>query len=141
MPYPQLVKYNSKSNYRNHFETVYCSGPIITHDGVPVRFKKADFNHAFFESVNSKDDTFSPLRAERIDWIKAALQDPNSPMYLGWNKKKKCYENNRRVTLAQGNYVVVIAISKRGNGFFSTAFVANSHYTLSKIQQSPAWTP
>ena len=141
MPYPPLVKYDSESDYRSHFERVYCRGPIITHDGIPVHFKKADFNHAFFESVNSKDDTFSPLRAERIDWIKAALQDPKNSMHIGWNKKKKRYANNRRVTLAQGNYVVVIALSRRGNGFFNTAFVANSHYTLSKIQQSPAWIP
>lgn len=139
MPYPPLVNYNSIADYRKHFEKVYCKGPIITFDGIPVQFRKRDFNHAFYETVKTKDDTFSPVRAERIDWIQAALQDPNSARYVGWDSKKKRYNKKRRVALVQGNYVVVIAISGKGRGYFGTAFVANSRRTLQMIQKSPPW--
>ena len=65
----------------------------------------------FFESVKTKDDTFSQMRAERIDWIRAALEDPKSERYVGWDKKRKRLDRRRRVTLVMGNYVVVIGIS------------------------------
>lgn len=48
MPYPPLVSYNSVDEYRGHFERIYCRGVITTFDGIPVRFQKRDFDHAFF---------------------------------------------------------------------------------------------
>ncbi len=89
MQYPPLVRYESEAQYRKHFEQAYCSGEILTFDNMPVRFKKLDFDHAFYESRKTKDDTFSLKRAERIDWIKAALEDPNSERYVGWDNKRK----------------------------------------------------
>jgi hypothetical protein len=41
------------------------------------------FDHCFFESTHSKDDTFSSRRAERINWIKAVLQDTNAELRQG----------------------------------------------------------
>jgi hypothetical protein len=139
MPYPPLVNYNSIADYRKHFERVYCKRPLVAFDGIPVLFRKRDFDHAFYETVRTKDDKFSQVRAERIDWIQAALQDPNSTMYVGWDNQKKRYNQKRRVALVQGNYVVVITISGKGKGYFGTAFVANSSRTLRMIQQSPPW--
>ncbi len=139
MPYPPLVSYQTIDEYRVHFERVYCQGPIVTFDGIPVRFRKDDFDHAFFESRRAKDDTFSPQRSQRIDWIQATLQDPDSERYVGWDKKKKRYDRQRRVAVVKGNYVVVIAINKAGKGRFITAYVADSSRTLGMIRQGPKW--
>ena len=140
MSYPSFVVYNDESDYRSHYERVYCNASIVTFDGIPVRFSKRDFDHAFFESVVTKDDTFSNLRAQRVDWIKAALEDPNSDRYVGWDRKKKFYNYKRRVTLVQVNYVVIFAIKRDGTGRFISAFVANSGRTLQMIKQSPKWS-
>ncbi len=140
MTYPDLVIYVEESDYRQHFEQVYCNGPIITFDGIPVRFQKRNFSHAFFESVQVKDDTFSRPRAERIDWIKVALQDSESERYIGWNSKKKRHDGARRVTVVMGNFIVVIGLNKQKNrGRFITAYVADSGRTLRKIRSGPKW--
>lgn len=139
MPYPPLVYYKTEKEYRAHFERVYCKKSIVTFDGIPVRFKKVDFNHAFYESRQAKDDTFSLRRAQRIDWIKAALEDPGSEMYVGWDNKKKRNDRRRRVVLVQGNYVVVIGISSKGRGRFITSFIADSGRTVQMIRSNPKW--
>jgi hypothetical protein len=79
------------------------------------------------------------IRAERMDWIKAALEDPNSDRFVGWNNRLKCYDNTRRVTIVLKNYVIIIGITKKGAGFFITAFVADSDRTLSLIRKGPRW--
>lgn len=139
MPYPPLVFYTSEPEYRAHFEKAYCLGPIVTFDGIPVRFQKKDFDHAFFESIHSKDDTFSPKRGQRIDWIQATLLDPASDRYIGWDSKKKRYDSTRRVAVVQENYVVVIAIKRNGEGRFITAYVADTSRTIQMIRQGPKW--
>jgi len=140
MPYPAFVIYAGESEYQNHFEQVYCRGPVVTFDGIPIRFQKRNFSHAFFESVKRKDDTFSRMRAERIDWIKAALQDPQSERYIGWDNKKKRHDGSRRVTVVMGNYVVVIGLNRQRNkGRFIAAYVADSGRTIKKIRNGPKW--
>ncbi len=146
MAYPSLVHYDSIDEYRCHFEKVYCSTPLKTFDGIMVRFRHRDFDHAFYETINFKDDTFSKKRAERIDWIKCALEDPVSECYVGWDNKKKKYCRTRRVTIVMGNYVVIIAIHNTSNvAEFITAYLADSMdktgrlSTISKIRNSPKW--
>ncbi len=146
MSYPPLVSYKTVEEYRFHFETVYCSKQIFTFDGIAVRFRKRDFDHCFYESIIIKDDTFSSKRAERIDWIKATLQDANSERYQGWNKKKKRYEKYRRVAIVMRDYVVVIAIKGKKSADFVTAFIADTPgykgkpSTIDKIRMGPKWT-
>jgi len=140
MAFPPLVYYQTESEYQLHFEKIYCRTPVITFDEIAVRFKKQDFNHAFFETVVKKDDTFSSKRAERIDWIKAALKDPTSERYVGWDNKKKKYDYDRRIALIMTNYVVVISIFKIDKARFVTAFVADSARSLHLIRQNPKWT-
>ncbi len=140
MACPSLVYYQTENEYRLHFEKIYCRAPVITFDGIAVSFKKQDFNHAFFETVVKKDDTFSSKRAERIDWIKAALKDPTSERYVGWNNKKKKHDYGRRVVLVMTNYVVVISIFKKDKARFVSAFVADNGRSLYMIRQNPKWT-
>lgn len=138
MVYPALVHYGTEQEYRVHFERVYCRGTIRTFDGIEVRFRKGMFDHCFFESVQRKDDTFSPRRAERIDWIKAALLDANAELRLGWDNKKKRAANDRRVAIVVGDYVVIIRIYKPGKADFVTAFVAGQR-TIRQIRSHPIW--
>ncbi len=141
MAYPPLVQYQSVDEYRAHYERVYCRKPIITFDEIAVRFRKNRFGHCFYESTrrNQIKDTFSIQRAERIDWIKAALQDPDAELYVGWDGTRKRYDRNHRVTLVVGNYVVVIRLSSMKSAQFVTAFVADSPSTLQKIKRNPKW--
>ena len=135
---PALVDYSTELEYRQHFERIYCRGAIQTFDGINVRFRKSMFDHCFFESVSSKDDTFSQKRAERIDWIKAVLADRNAELREGWDNKKKRSAKDRRVAIVVECYVVIIRI--RGNrADFVTAFVAGSK-TIQKIRTNPLWT-
>lgn len=147
MPYPPLVNYPSEGEYRNHFDMEYCRGPITTHDGIEVRFRRRDFNHCFFETVHSKDDTFSRKRAERISWIKAALQDASADQFQGWDKKRRRYDTNWKVILVQGNYVVVIKMKSASKADFMTAYVADTPAPPGRMSTaemirnlSPRWT-
>ena len=148
MDYPPLLRLASTAEYRDHFETVYCREPILTFDGIKVRFRRRDFNHSFFESSHrdgEKDDFFT-RRAERMDWIKTALQDAGADRYLGWEKSRRSYARSRRVTVVMGNYVVVIEITGPAKAAFVTAFVADAsaspgtQSTLDKIESGPKWT-
>lgn len=141
---PPFIEYSTPDEYKAHFEHKYCRSPILTFDGILVRFSKSDFYHCFFESSrrDSNKDSFSTLRAKRIDWIEAVLEDPNADLRVGWDKKKKRYDNSRRIALVVGPYVVVIGIQKKDNkkARFITAYVADSSTTVNKIMQSPVWT-
>jgi hypothetical protein len=141
--YPPLVCYTTADEYRSHYERVYCEGPIPTFDGIAVRFRKDRFDHCFYESThrNQLKDAFSAQRAERIDWIKAALQDSNAELRIGWDAKKKRYDRSHRVALVVGDYVVVIRLSGNQTAQFVTAYVADSPATLAKIKGSPKWVP
>jgi hypothetical protein len=141
--YPPLVCYETAAQYRVHYERIYCHVPITTIDGIAVRFRKSRFDHCFYESTlrNQVKDAFSTLRAERIDWIKAALQDPDAELHVGWDGKKKRYVRSRRVALVVGDYVVVIRLSGNNKAQFVTAYVADNPSTLAKIKGSPKWVP
>jgi hypothetical protein len=141
--YPPLVRYGSVEEYRAHYERVYCEGPITTFDGIAVRFRKEGFDHCFFESTkrDKVKDAFSQARAERIDWIKATLRDPDAELFAGWDRERKRYDCTHRVALVVGDYVVVIRLKGAKSAQFVTAYVANSPSTLAKIKGSPKWVP
>jgi len=143
LSYPPLIRYATDAEYRVHFEQLYCKNPTITFDGIAVRFKKDLFYHCFYESTkrHQMKDSFSTLRAERINWIKATLQDPTAELHVGWDRKKKRYDKSHRVAVVANNYVVVIRMSKKRTAQFVTAYVADSLSTLAKIKRSPRWAP
>jgi hypothetical protein len=141
--YPPLVYFDTASEYRLRYERLYCNSPITTFDGIAVRFRKDRFDHCFSESTmrNQIKDSFSRKRAERMDWIKAALEDPNAELYVGWDKKKKKNDPFHRVALVLGDYVVVIRLGNNKTAQFVTAYVADTPFTLAKIKRSPKWVP
>lgn len=147
MVYPPLVRYASEDDYRRHYEQVYCRKPIVTFDGIKVRFRKDQFKHLFRESSrrDGNKDQFSIPRAERIDWIKTALEDPDSERFVGWDNRKKRYDYKRRVAIVMGNYVVIIRLKNASSAFFVTAFVADTlttptrPSTIDQILKGPKW--
>lgn len=141
MNYPPLVKYRTKKEYRDHYERIYCHGPITSFDNIRVRFRKDLFDHCFFESTqrNQIKNHFSEHRSERIDWIKAALQDKDAELYVGWDKRRKRYDDMHRVAIVVLNYVVVIRLTGFGKAVFVTAYVADSESTIERIRRSPKW--
>ena len=139
---PALLKLADQAAYQQHFVQTYCAGPLMTHDGIPVYFKRQSFYHAFFETVTHKDDTFSPDRAERMDWIAATLADAATQCFQGWVAKTKSYDPTRRVELRSQNFVVVLFMKKGQNGQLKAEFltcypVANQR--LPKVLAAPVW--
>lgn len=141
---PPLLTLADEAAYRRHFEQTYCRGAVTTHDGIRVYFNKKDFDHAFFESSSRRGekDVFSPVRAERMDWIATALADPTAPCFQGWVKKTNSYSATRRVAVVMGDFVVVIAISRNRDKTLKANFVTCYHAdnSIGKIVASPRWT-
>lgn len=138
---PPLLNLADEAAYRQHFHANYCTGAIMTHDGIPVYFDRWKFDHAFFESVNAKDDTFSIIRAERMDWIRLTLQNAAADRFQGWNKRKRSYEPHRRVEVVHEDFVVVLQISRKNNGNLKAKFITcyQADNSIGRIRQSPAW--
>lgn len=140
--YPVLLALADETAYRIRFETLYCRDAITTFDGIQVRFRKTDFDHCFFESSRRDrvKDTFSKVRAERLEWILVALQDATADRFIGWDRNSKTYDKHRRITLVCGSYLVVIALKDATNAIFVTAYVADTLRSLNQIRKSPKWT-
>ncbi len=140
---PPKVNYATEVEYRTHFVRVYCRGPIVTFDGIPVWFRPMDFNHCMFESTrrDGAKDTLSRDRVERIDWIAATLGNPEAELYQGWNKRLRRADSSRRVAVVYGEFVVVIDIHTKDDGKrsarFVTAFLADN--SIAKIRSMPKW--
>ena len=141
---PPLLKLADQAAYRTHYERTLCRGGIVTHDGIPVFFRKEEFDHAFFESSGRRgeNDVFSPNRAMRTDWIAAALADHHAPRFQGWINKLKRYDASRRVTVVMSDFVVVIALRLNKDGALKATFVTCycADNSIGKIKASPPWT-
>lgn len=143
MPYPPLVVYATEAEYEAHFGTTYCAAAnaIKTFDGIPVKFLASDFKHAFYDSTDwvARDkNLFSNVRAQRIEWIRAALEDQNAALFEGYQKNTG-YARNRRVCVVERDYMVVIRFPKAGEARFVTAYVADTPRSLRRILSSPRW--
>ena len=139
---PPLLNLADEVAYRAHFEATLCCGGIVTHDGIPVFFKKGDFDHAFYESSDRRGskDVFSLDRATRMNWIIPALSDVQALRFQGWDAKKQVNDPRRRVTVVIDNFVIVVGLRLRdGNlrGQFMTCYKADN--SIGKIMRAPAW--
>lgn len=141
---PPLLVLEDEDAYRQHFVRTLCRAQIETHDGIRVYFSPATFDHAFFESSDRRgaDDVFSMSRAERMDWIAAALADRNALCLQGWDKHTQSYSAKRRITVVVQDFVIVLALSTKRNGQLKANFVTcfKAENSFVKIRQSPRWT-
>ena len=140
MAMPPLLLLPDEVDYRAHFRA-NCCGTVITHDGIEVKIRHKDFDHCCFGSSMKNDikDFFSTARAERIEWIAAALQDATLPMYVGWNRKKKVEDPSRRVTVVLPDFAVIIGLTKPDRAVFVTAYVIDAA-TAAQMQSHAVWT-
>ncbi len=141
---PALLSYETVAEYKTHYEKHYQRGTVVTFDGIRVYFKPQKFGHAFYENSQRRKgpkDEFSHERAQRMDWIKATLENRHAEIFKGWNKDKKVFEDDRRVSVIYQDFVVVIEISLNNNGElkgnFITCYVADK--SIGKIKSSPKW--
>lgn len=143
MASPARVFYASDDEYRQHFHRVYCQGPIMTFDGIAVRFRRDDFDHCMYESSrrDGSKDRFSKDRSERIDWIKATLESPDAELYQGWDKRRKRCDPDSRVAVVYEEFAVVIHVKRAPDGTrtarFITAYLADN--SIGKIRGMPKW--
>lgn len=144
MALPALVHYDTPTEYRLHYERVYCRGNIQTFDGIRVYFSTSKFGHAFYESsaCNGYKDVFSKVRAQRIDWIKATLEHPEAALFGGWDKSSRQYDATRRVAVVYEEFVVVIAMRLKLDGSLKANFVTcyQADNSMKKIRSSPQWS-
>ncbi|MGQ0665258.1 MAG: hypothetical protein ACT4P2_17115 [Pseudomonadota bacterium] len=143
MPAPPLLHLPDEAAYRQHFVREYCRSVVQTHDGIRVFFRQDRFDHAFFESANRDGikDTFSRVRAERMNWISATLVDPATTRYQGWDAASRSYDPARRVDLLLEDFVVVLSLGLRQDGALKANFVTcfQADNSIDKIRRSPLW--
>ncbi|MCK5740806.1 MAG: hypothetical protein KAH48_01200 [Chlorobi bacterium] len=147
MPYKKLkVQKYTEQQFRDLWKNEYCdkSKPIHTFDDILVRFYEDMFDHAFYESYNTKAKDKSILSLNRLQkmlWIKDTLEDPDSIRKKGWDRKRRTYLNSRRVALIKGNYIVVIVFLGENIANFVTAYEIQDDENVAKIMTSPDWIP
>lgn len=138
---PNFVVLSSSVEYKKYYVMKYCKSEIKTFDGMKVIFHEDRFEHAFYESsdkVHGNKDIFSVERAKRIDWIEYVLKNPEAQLYVGWDKRRKTYDNSRRVAIiTPDDYVVIIMITGKKKAKFITAYYADN--SANKIRTAPIW--
>lgn len=138
----QLLNLTTIEEYKDYFIKKYCNQEIYTHDKLRVKFYPDQFEHAFYESENRKKrdkSIFSYERAKRMPWIRSVLEDKEAQMYIGWDRDKKKYNEDRRISIiTPENYVVVLNIIAEDKAKFITAYVA-SKTNAQKIRSAPKW--
>lgn len=142
MAVPPLVHLPTEADYRAMFGSKYCTGPIVTHDGIEVRFKPSNFDHCFFERSNRRGekDTFSARRATHIDWIAHSLTSGEGEEFCGWDSKRRRVDHDRRVAILSGHHVTVIRLTNTPDrAAFVTAYVADAQ-TVLKVRRGTRWS-
>lgn len=144
MALPPLVYYATVAEYHSHYERVYCHGDIQTFDGIRVYFGLGKFGHVFYESTarDGRKDAFSPVRAQRIDWIKGTLENPAAELFEGWDKGSLHYDATRRVAVVHEDFVVVVSMALKLDGSLKANFMTcyQADNSIGKIKTSPAWS-
>jgi hypothetical protein len=91
---------------------------------------------------DGRKDVFSPVRAQRIDWIKATLENPTAALFGGWDKTARHYNATRRVAVVYEDFVVVVAMGLKRDGTLKANVVTcyQADNSIGKIRSSPTWS-
>jgi hypothetical protein len=137
----QLLKLTEWESYKDHWlGNIANKVPIETHDGISVSFNKNDFWHFFFKEGDGPErDRFAWDRGERMNWVKECIQDSNATLKFGWDNANKRTDFNRRVSVIQGNYIVVVRMVAEYKARGVTAYPIDSS-GLAKLLLQPDWT-
>ena len=144
MRLPDLLILEAEREYLTYYREEYCRKGVVTFDGIRVYFRKSRFSHAFYESSNrdGRKDKFSKIRAQRMGWIRAMLENADSDLFQGWDNKRKRYDPGRRVCVVYGDFVVILRIRLKKNGTLTAEFITcyQADNSIGKIRNSPKWT-
>lgn len=144
MRLPDLLIFEAEREYLTYYREEYCRKGVVTFDGIRVYFRESRFSHAFYESSNrdGRKDKFSKIRAQRVGWIRAMLENADSDLFQGWNNKRKRYDPSRRVCVVYGDFVVILKIRLKKNGALTAEFITcyQADNSIGKIKNSPKWT-
>lgn len=141
-----LLHLASEEEYRNYFFANFCVRPlkmVVGAETIDIYFERGAFGHAFYESSNrdGNKDQFSLPRATHMGLIPQMLSDSEGDRRAGWDSKRKSYDHSHCVTIAAGDFVLVIRIRRTRTGIyrgkFVTCYVADT--SIHKIRTSPAW--
>jgi len=141
---PDLLILPNETEYLEYFREEYCRKGVITFDGIRVYFREKRFFHAFYESTNrnGRKDQFSKVRAQRMEWIRATLENADSDLFQGWDKHKRRYDPGRRVCVVYEDFVVILQMLLKANGELKAEFVTcyQADNSIGKIKRSPKWS-
>jgi hypothetical protein len=144
MALPALLHYGTTAEYLSHYQKNYCQSTIHTFDGIRVFFAPAQFGHSFYESSkrDGAKDAFSPVRAQRLDWIRATLEHPTAALLQGWDKSSRTYDSGRRVAVVYEEFVVIVSMGLRKNDELTAKFVTcyQADNSIGKIMKAPEWS-
>jgi len=140
MRYKTFLQLRDEQEYRDHFKQHYVlSSPILTFDSIAVSFKLTHHIEILRkEPAPGQLRAFCPQRAERLDWIKAGLQDPNANLYFGYDRKRKTVDYNRRVAIVAANYAIIIRMTAQKTAEFVTAYIMDER-SLKLATRHPDW--
>ena len=141
MVYRALLKLPYEQDYRDHYKQHYLNqSPIKTFDDIGVSFKLANLMELIRKDPGPNlPREFCPQRAERLDWIKVALQDAGAGLYFGYDHKAKVVDYNRRIAIVDFNYAVIIRMTGEKRAAMLTAYPMDSG-PLALAKSNPVWT-
>lgn len=138
---PALLQGHDEATYRTLYESIYCSKPLTTYDGIKVYFKKQTFDHAFFEGSHTTSPFLSQKRTERILYIDYALTNASAIRRMGWVKTKQKYDIARMVAITVDDFIVILGMYLNSKSDlcanFITCYVADN--SIGKINTAPLW--
>lgn len=144
MTRPVLLIYETEAEYLNYYREEYCRKGVVAFDGIRVYFREHRFLHAFYESSNrdGKKDTFSRMRVQRMNWIRATLQNTGSVLFQGWDKRNRRYDPGRRVCIVYEDFIVVLEMRLKKNRELKAEFVTcyQADDNIRRIRMSPKWS-
>lgn len=139
MELPPLLILESEEEYREHYIRTLANGPaVITPDGIQVDFYEDKFDYVFWgrsSSWQKKKDRFAPERAQRMDWIRPLLVDPNADIR---RESGSDYRNYRLILYYPDPYMVVTKAVRRGRETFMNAYPC-SRERLNEKSKFPKW--
>lgn len=139
MAVPPLVRYSTEREYREHYKREFCRRPVFAFDGIRIFFDPCRFEHAFYEGTAK--DRFSPVRAQRIGWVRATLEHRDADLYQGYIKAENRYAPDRRVSVVYEDFVVIVSLVLKTDGVLKGKFVTcyQADNSIGKIRSSPNW--
>ena len=130
------------ADYKAHWVTVVCSGPVTTTHGVQVFFQRNRFEHAFYESPmrdGVKGTVCSLDRVRRMSWIRPALADPASEWRTGWNKALGQADPTRAVCITDEDFVIVIGLQRNQAARANFMSCYRADQSIGRIRGMPYW--